>query len=216
MQNITTQFLSSLSATQFQTIYSTVARSLPPNQRCFTNDWVNETITSWCKNDSFSNHLEKGKTLTVPYLIKFIKSRNITIRDKWGKDALNRGLGLRTKDERKLYTEEEQIIRSSHSPTEIHFEVDEETSQVTDFVVADTSFEDKADIQREMSDMREYCSPRVRVRWKPYIDQFFHLLFLGNSFTAIAQIIGLTNDEIRQLHNNVRQVARDGRSKGLV
>jgi len=216
MQNITTQFLSSLSATQFQTIYSTVARSLPPNQRCFTNDWVNETITSWCKNDSFHNHLEKGKTLTVPYLIKFIKSRNITIRDKWGKDALNRGLGLRTKDERKLYTEEEQIIRSSHCPTEIHFEIDEETSQVTDFVVADTSFEDKADIHREMSEMREYCSSRVRDRWLPYIDLFFHYFFLGHSLTETSQIIGLTKDEIRQLYKNVHQVARDGRKKGLI
>lgn len=216
MQNITTQFLSSLSATQFQTIYSTVARSLPPNQRCFTNDWVNETITSWCKNDSFHNHLEKGNTLTVPYLIKFIKSRNITIRDKWGKDALNRGRGLRTKDERKLYTEEEQIIRSSHCPTEIHFEVDEETSQVTEFVVADTYFEDKADIERNMSEIREYCSPRVRDRWQPYISQFFDLYFQQYSNTETAQIIGLTNDELRQLLNNVRQIARDARKKGLL
>lgn len=216
MQNLTTQFLSSLSATQFQTIYSTVARSLPPNQRCFTNDWVNETITSWCANDSFHNHLEKGKTLTVPYLIKFIKSRNITIRDKWGKDALNRGLGLRTKDERKLYTEEEQIIRSSHSPAEIHFEVDEETSQTTGFEVSDTSFEDYADINREMSDMREYCIPRVRSRWAPHIELFFHYFFLQHSLTEIAQIIGLTTDEVRQMHKNMVQVAREGRKKGLI
>ena len=216
MQNLTTQFLSSLSATQFQTIYSTVARSLPPNQRCFTNDWVNETITSWCKNDSFSNHLEKGNTLTVPYLIKFIKSRNITIRDKWGKDALNRGLGLRTKDERKLYTEEEQIIRSSHSPTEIHFEVDEETEQAIGFEVSDTSFEEYADIHREMSEIRDYCIPRVSDRWKPYIELFFDLYFLQHSLTEIAQIIGLTNNEVRQLHKNMVQVSRDGRKKGLI
>ena len=216
MQNITTQFLGSLSATQYNTIYRTVAKSLPQNQRSFTTDWVNETILSWCKNDSFSQHLSSGKTLTVPYLIKFIKSRNITIRDKWGKDALNRTFGLRTKDERKHYSEEEQIIRSSHSPAEVYFEVDEETEGVIGFDVADTSFSDKSDLEREVVDMRTYCKSKVKAKWKPYVDQFFDLYFQDLAKTDIADILGLDRNEIRQLFANIQEVAKKGREKGLL
>lgn len=215
MQNITTQFLGSLSATQYQTIYATVARTLPHNQRDFTADWVNETITSWCKNDSFAPHLSKGKKLTVAYLINFIKSRNITIRDKWGKDALNRQFGLRTKDERKFYTEEEQIIRSSHSPTEIHFEIDEETNEC-EFIVADTSFEDKKDLEREISDMIRYCSENVKEQWKPYVAPFFDLYFQEIPNTKIAEMIGLDNNKVRQMFKNIREVAKKGREKGIL
>lgn len=215
MQNITTQFLGSLSANQYKTIYSTIALTLPPNQRDFTTDWVNETITSWCMNDSFEPHLSKGKKLTVPFLINFIKSRNITIRDKWGKDALNRGLGMRTKDERKLYTEEEQIIRSSHCPTEIHFEIDEETDSVVEFVVSDTTFEDKADITREIADIRAYVLENAHSKYEKEIPQVFDLYFQELGSREIAETLGIEDVRyVREIFNEIKRVARKGREQG--
>ena len=215
MQNLTTQFLGSLSANQFNTIYRTVAQSLPSSQKDFCTDWVNETITSWCVNDSFSKHLSKGKTLTVPFLINFIKSRNITIRDKWGKDALNRGLGMRTKDERQFYSEEEQIIRSSHSPTDISYDIDEETGETTDFMVSDTTYEDKADIKREMEDVKAYAIEHCHSSFKDVISDYLDLYFVNYSNSEIADMLGLeTARHARDIFNEIKRVCAIGKERG--
>jgi hypothetical protein len=215
MQNITTQFLGSLSANQFNTIYRTVAQSLPSSQRDFCTDWVNETITSWCVNDSFANHLSKGKKLTVPFLINFIKSRNITIREKWGKDALNRNLGMRTKDERRVYTLEEQIARCSVSPTDIAYQLDDETEEQVDFMVSDTTFEDKADIQREIADVKAYVIANCHSSFNSVISKVLDLYFLDYSNSEIADILGLPSTRhARDVLAEIRRVATMGREKG--
>ena len=213
MQNITTQFLGSLSATQYNSIINTVRRTLPPNQQTFTQDWVQETITSWCLNDSFGNYLSKGKKITVPHIINLLKGRNIVIRDKWGKDALNRSFGLRTKDERQKFDEEEQIIRTSAAfPSEVVVNEDEETG-VSEVLISDNYFEKRADIHRTIQDIYEYCAPIIN---DPNFKQFFDLYFLNHNRVEIAEIMGVEFKEIVSLKKRFEKVAREGKAKGII
>lgn len=213
MQNITTQFLGSLSATQYKSIVNTVRRTLPPNQQTFTQDWVHETITSWCLNDSFGNYLSTGKNITVSHIINLIKGRNIVIRDKWGKDALNRSFGLRTKDERQKFDEETQVIRTSAAyPSKIVVNEDEET-EVSEVHISDNSFEKRADIHRTIKEIYDYCAPIIN---DPLFEQYFGLYMEDHNRVEIAEIMGVEFKVVVSLKKRFEKVAREGRAKGLI
>lgn len=232
MQNATTQYLSLLTPSQYHYLLKSVCGALPKQHREFSQDWIHETIISWCANDSFKNFLSSGNQsdsldTTLPLLASHLKQRNHTIRNRLAKDALFRNKGFKTKDERNM-SEEKQLRRvTATSPSSIAYNYSEEEVKeystfqeipftTNSFDVSCTYFNDKADIDLEIRELIEYVYKNTKGTYKQYIPQYASLYFKGMTREEISDVMGLSKDTVRNISRMFQTVAREGREKGLI
>lgn len=196
-------------------LYKAVANKLPYQHRQFATDWVHETMASWMDNDSFFSYLEKGKTPSNLTMIKLIMVRCCSIRDRYGKNAVNRSLGMVTRTEREGRG---QNPKATHFMLEsISYELDEDgLEDKTDFHIYDNSFERSSSVDQDIVGIKAYVMENMTEKFKVYFPEFLEYYFLGYSQQEIGNFLNIERDVVVIIMAKVREISQKGRRLGVI